>query len=173
MAKGWRRTWVRFFVTGWLHGSIRWELEADERGVWADLIVLAGECGREGRIEDNSGKPYPRSFIANGLNIPRELLDRTVAKCQRAGRIDANDEVIIITNWALYQSEYERQKPYRQGKGHKEKTPEQKLDSEYQNALTIAIGDFKRKHGHRPQDQELLKLTDKVRAKYYGEEKTE
>lgn len=111
-----RRTWVKLFVTGWLHGSIRWQLEPDERGVWADLIAMAGECGKEGKICDNDGRAYPRQFIANTLNIPIELLDRTIAKCMHDGRIEEKSDIIKITNWAVYQSEYERQKPYRQAK---------------------------------------------------------
>lgn len=113
MSKGWKRTWVKIFVTGWLHGSIRWQLEPDERGVWADLIVLAGECGKEGILCDNDDKPYPRNFIASQFNIPLELLDRTIAKCRHDGRIDDRDDLIVISKWKSYQSEYERQKPYR------------------------------------------------------------
>ena len=110
------RAWVKVHVKGWLHGSIRWQLTPAERGVWADLIVLAGECGQEGKICDNDQRPYPRDFIANQLNIPLELLGRTIAKCRHEGRIDDRDDVIVITNWAAYQSEYERQKPYRDAK---------------------------------------------------------
>jgi len=115
MARGaTRRTWVKFFITGWLHGSIRWQLEAEERGVWADLICMAGECGQGGLIADNDGRPLPWSFIANRLNIPEELLERTVAKCKHEGRlVGGDDNTLKITNWAAYQSEYERQKPHR------------------------------------------------------------
>lgn len=109
-------TWVKIYITGWLHGSIRWQLEADERGVWADLIVWAGECLSGGKIVDNDGRPYPREFIANQLNIPQELLDRTIAKCKHEGRIDDKDDIISLTNWSTYQSEYERQKSYREKK---------------------------------------------------------
>lgn len=111
--RGSRRTWVKFFITGWLHGSIRWQLAPDERSVWADLICLAGECSQEGRISDNDDRAYPRDFIANQLNIPPELLDRTIAKCRHEGRIADDDNVIIIVNWGKYQSEYDRQKKYR------------------------------------------------------------
>ena len=115
MARGaTRRSWVKLFITGWLHGSIRWQLEADERSVWADLICLAGECGQCGLIADNDGRPLPWSFIANRLNIPQELLERTIAKCKHEGRLEnCDDDTIRITNWSAYQSEYERQKPYR------------------------------------------------------------
>ena len=109
-----KRSWVKFWVTGWLHGSIRWQLDPSERGVWADLICLAGECGQDGKICDNDGRPYPRDFIANQLNIPQILLDRTIAKCRHEGRLDDRDDVIIVTNWKNYQSEYDRVKKYRE-----------------------------------------------------------
>ena len=108
-----KRSWIKLWVTGWLHGSIRWQLEPSERSVWADLLCMAGECGREGAICDNDGRPYPRDFIANQLNIPATLLNQTVAKCKREGRIEERDDVIIIANWHNYQSEYDRVKKYR------------------------------------------------------------
>jgi len=112
-------SWVKIYITGWLHGSIRWQLEPAERGVWADLIVMAGQCMMGGRICDNDGRPFPREYIANQFNIPQELLDVTIAKCRHEGRIEDIDDVIVISNWTAYQSEYERQKKYR----GKEPTP--------------------------------------------------
>ena len=108
-----RRTWIKLFITGWLHGSIRWQLEPDERSVWADLICVAGECGKDGKISDNDGKPLPRPYLANHLNIESELLDRTIAKCRHEGRLVDRDDILIIANWKSYQSEYQRQKPSR------------------------------------------------------------
>lgn len=109
-----KMTWVKIHVTGWLHGSIRYQLEADERGVWADLIILAGQCLAAGKICDNDGRGYPLSYIANQLNIKPELLERTLVKCKSEGRITEADGMLIVTNWQYYQSEYERQKVYRQ-----------------------------------------------------------
>ena len=114
--KGWKRTWVKLFVTGWLHGSIRWQLEPDERSVWADLICLAGQCGHEGAICDNDGKTLPRDFISNQLNIKQTLLDRTIAKSIHDNRLEEVDGCLYIVNWSSYQSEYERQKKSRQKK---------------------------------------------------------
>jgi len=111
-----KMTWVKLHINGWLHGSIRWQLEPDERGVWADLIAMAGQCLSGGKICDNDERPYPRDFIAGQLNIPLELLDRTIAKCRREGRLEDRDDMIVLTNWQVYQSEYERQKAYREKK---------------------------------------------------------
>jgi len=111
-----KMTWVKLYITGWLHGSIRYQLEPDERGVWADLIAMAGQCLSGGRICDNSGVAYPRGYIANQLNIPFELLERTIDKCKKEGRIHESKGILSITNWSAYQSEYERQKKYRRKK---------------------------------------------------------
>ena len=112
-----RRAWVKLYITGILHGSIRWQLEPDERSVFIDLLCMAGECSKEGKICDNDSLPFPRSYIANHLNIATELLERTIKKCIDTKRIDEEDGVLVITNWTSYQSEYERQKPYRQRQG--------------------------------------------------------
>jgi len=109
-----KMTWVKLHVSGWLHGSIRYQLEPDERGVWADLIAMAGQCLARGRICDNDGIAYPKQYIANQLNISLELLERTLGKCKKEGRIAEIKGVIGITHWKEYQSEYERQIPYRQ-----------------------------------------------------------
>jgi len=108
-----RRTWVKLFVTGWLHGSIRWQFTAEERGVWADIIAIGGEIGQDGKICDNDGRPLPRDFIANQLNIKQVLLDRVIAKCIHEGRLEEVDGVLTLANWTRYQSEYTRQKKSR------------------------------------------------------------
>ena len=110
-----KRTWVKFHVTGWLHGTIRYQLTPAERSVWADLICLAGQCGQNGSITDNNGHAYPDEYLAGQLNIPLELLNTTIEKCREDGRVSKNGAIKIM-NWDVYQSEYERQKPYRQSK---------------------------------------------------------
>jgi len=111
-----RRTWIKLYPIDCLEGSIRYQLEADERGVWYDLLNLAAICATPGLISDKDSRPYPHDFIASRLNISVELLEASLAKCIEEGRISENVNGIHITNWAPYQSEYERQKPYREQK---------------------------------------------------------
>ncbi|MCK4788081.1 MAG: DnaD domain protein [Desulfobacteraceae bacterium] len=113
----WKRRWIKLCVTGWLHGSIRWQFTSEERGVWADLLAWAGEIQKSGAICDNDGRPLPRDFMANALNIKQELLGRVIAKCIHEGRLEDKEGVLFVTNYEAYQSEYERQKPYRQQPG--------------------------------------------------------
>jgi len=112
-----RRPWIKLYPIDCLDGSIRYQLEPDERGVWYDLLNFSAICAEPGTIADKDGRPYPRSFIANRLNIELELLEAALAKCIEEGRIkEINGGVIRITNWGAYQSEYQRQKPYREKK---------------------------------------------------------
>ena len=120
---GWKRTYVKMFPKECLFGSIRYQLLADERGVWYELIYFSALCLNPGTISDNDGRPYPHSFIANRLNISEELLERTLEKCELEGRIIDDKTGIHITNWAAYQSEYQRQKPYREAKKKAEGKP--------------------------------------------------
>ncbi len=123
-----RRTWIKLYPIDCLEGSIRYQLEADERGVWYDLLNLSAICSTPGTISDKDNRPYPHSFIANRLNIEIELLDRTLTKCEEEGRISENDTGIHITNWTAYQSEYERQKPYRERKKEKGPAPKRLME---------------------------------------------
>ena len=127
---GTRRTWIKLYPIDCLDGSIRYQLEADERGVWYDLLNFSAICATAGTIADKDNRPFPHTFIANRLNISAELLERTLDKCKQEGRISENATGIHITNWSAYQSEYERQKPYRRRKGEKGPAPQELLEDE-------------------------------------------
>jgi len=109
-----RRPWLKLWAIECLEGSIRYQLNAAERGTWYDLLALARVCGHSGVIADRDMRPFPHDFIANRLNISLVLLDTTLEKCKAEGRLEENETGIHITHWDIYQSEYERQKPYRQ-----------------------------------------------------------
>ncbi|MFQ5997097.1 MAG: phage replisome organizer N-terminal domain-containing protein [Dehalococcoidales bacterium] len=117
--------WVKLWVNESLQGTIRFDLEPDERGVWYDLLVLAGQCQLDGIIAAGLGRPYPPNWLAGTLNISLELLERTLRKCEQSGKIEVDSYGIHILNWSKYQSEYDRQRPYRQKK--KEETHEAKI----------------------------------------------
>ena len=114
------RKWVKIWVRECLAGTIRFDFEPAERGVWYDLIVLAGDCRQEGLIAAGPGRPYPHGWIAGTLNIPLELLESVLSLCIKTARLSEDGEGIRVLNWTKYQSEYDRQKPYRQNKAVKE-----------------------------------------------------
>lgn len=145
-----RRAWIKLYITGMLHGSVRWELDPAERATWVDMLLLAGECGKGGLICDNDGLPLPLQYIASHFNIPLKLLEKTLGKCIEQQRISRTDGVIRINNWATYQSEYERQRPSRQKQSVKTGNPEGDADG---------AGDTtefrKQPWEHNPQDGEV------------------
>ncbi len=109
-----KRTWIKLYTLECLEGSIRYQLSAEERGVWYDLLIFSAICRNDGVISDRDGRAFPHSFIANRLNIPLELLEETLKKCKEEGRLNENGKGIVILNWKLYQSEYSRLKKYRE-----------------------------------------------------------
>jgi len=108
-----RRTWIKLYCYERLHGSVAFQLTPEERSVWDELLCLAGLCGLDGLIADRDRRSLPHSYIAHELHISGKLLERTLTKCFEEGRLTEDEEGIHITNWRLYQSDYDRQKPYR------------------------------------------------------------
>jgi len=133
-----KRTWIKLYPVDCLEGSIRWQLESDERGAWYDLLNYSALCAIPGLIADKDGRPFPHSFIANRLNITQELLKRTLKKCIEEGRIEENDSGIHIVNFEAYQSEYERQKPYREKKkSEAPQAPQDPQDPDFSELVKI------------------------------------
>lgn len=108
------RRWVKIWVNECLTGTVRFDFTPAERSVWYDLLILAGNCRADGVIAAGPGRPYPHNWIAGTLNIPQDLLETTLKKCEEFGRVKEDENGIRIINWSKYQSEYDRQKPYRQ-----------------------------------------------------------
>ena len=108
-----KRTWIKLHIHGMLNRSVRYQLSPAERATWVDLLCFAALGPEGGLIADNDRHPFPHAFLANRFNIPLKLLETTIAKCKEEGRITEGEEGIRITHWGEYQSEYQRQKPYR------------------------------------------------------------
>ena len=110
-----KRRWIKIYAQESIDGSIRWQLTPAERSAWYDILCFSSICSNVGDICDRDGKPIPRQFIANRLNIPMQLLTSTIEKCITEGRMtEDEDGVLHITNWSRYQSEYDRQKQSRE-----------------------------------------------------------
>lgn len=108
-----RRKWIKIYPVECINGSIRYQLEPDERSVWYDLLNFAAICNNDGIIADRDKRSFPISFVANRLNISQELLERSLEKFKTEGRVSIDDHGIHIAKWSTYQSEYSRLKKYR------------------------------------------------------------
>jgi len=104
--------WIKFYTGKWLYGSGR-TMTPEKRGVWADLMALCGETKlRDGTLRFDVDRPMPRDYIANILQIDRQLFD----VCLIAYQADINtddgqprvkiwdDGTIELTNFQKYQS---------------------------------------------------------------------
>lgn len=78
--------WIKFYTGKWLYGSGR-VMTPEKRGVWADLLALAGETKfRDGSLRFEVDCPMPRDYIAGVLKIDKGLLDT----CIEAFKADIN-----------------------------------------------------------------------------------
>jgi len=97
--------WHKIHSYRWLTGSIRKDLNPDERGVWADLLAMASLSRRRGYVERSEGIGFDKEFIASFLVISSGLLNSTLEKCKAEGRIQEQDNgVLFITNFDAYQA---------------------------------------------------------------------
>ncbi len=113
-----KRKWIKLWIDECLTGTIREDIEPDERSVWYDFLLLAGRNRPPGCISANEDTPISPKRLASLLNISAGLLARALRKFDDSKRISIDLEGIIhVNNWAKYQfTDYDRQKPFRQAK---------------------------------------------------------
>jgi len=121
--KSTRRQWVKLWVNEWLDGTTRFELTAPQRLLWIDLLALAGRSRFPGLIyagEGEQGKKvgYPLAYLAGVLQMDEVALNNALKLLEHHSHITLDEVssekfVIGIANWEKYQSEYLRQKTYR------------------------------------------------------------
>lgn len=114
---GLRRIYRKSWPYDNLFGTSRFDFDATQRGIWNDLLDMAKLSRVEpGLIAPGPGRAYAHEWLAAFLNVPLESLKSTLDVCKETERIAENGDGIKILNWAKYQSEYDRQKPYRERK---------------------------------------------------------
>jgi len=92
-----------YFWTDALHNIKIYRLNLAQRGAWAWICLLAGECDKGGRIE-KGGKPLSMDEIADSLHIKskseRKELDVMIEKMIVAESLVWNDgHVLVVTNF--------------------------------------------------------------------------
>ena len=119
------RHWIKLWIKECLTGTVRYDMTAEERGVWYDLLIFAGWNRIPGTISANENVPIPHERIASWLNISTKLLNRCIDKFEKSGRLTIDGTgVIHIANWEKYQfSDYDRQKAYREKKQASDEKP--------------------------------------------------
>jgi len=110
-------TFVAIHAEKWLYGSTRQELEPDESYAWTVMLARAAITGA-----DPPGLIYftSENHLAQQLQLPIDLVQRTFEKCKKFKKIKINFSkrqeiyVLSISNWNKYQHIYMSQKAYRQ-----------------------------------------------------------
>jgi len=102
--------WFKIYGEKWFIGSTRWELTIEQRAVWVDLLARASINDTPGQIDYFSLKQ-----LADQFNVPLKLLKSTIKRCIEEKKINLlpKKRIILILSWKKYQSEYQRQVPYR------------------------------------------------------------
>ena len=109
------RDWIKIWIKESLLGTIREDLTPEERSVWYDFLLLAGNSRYPGTICANKDTALPIKRMAGILNTPELLIKRCIKKFESSNRIQIDERgVIHVLNWAKYQySDYDRQKVFR------------------------------------------------------------
>ena len=108
------KRWIRLWVNEMLRSSGLWDLTDEDWGVFLKLLALAGSCRVDGIIAQGDGKPFPENWVITTLNIPLEVWEKSKVHLVDTGRININGQGITICSWSKYQTEYDRQKPFRE-----------------------------------------------------------
>lgn len=113
-----RRTWIKLYVQGWLHGDMKDE-SITYKGVWATLLAMAGDSayGDKGVIQFGEDVGFTDEQYVSSLKISDMEWQNIKSKLSDQKRIKVlKKNCIKIVNWEHYQSEYDRQKKYRGNK---------------------------------------------------------
>lgn len=114
-----RRNWIKLYVDQCLRGSMMSELSAAQCWQWVGFLLLGGDSMAPGvifrRKDDNGGLiGYSEVTLTEMLNVDPEVYRDGIRRMVEYGKISVDEKgVITILNWHKYQSEYQRQKPYR------------------------------------------------------------
>jgi hypothetical protein len=110
-----RRNWIKLYVDQVLRGSMFNELEPDERFVWFGFLCLGGDSPIEGKICVSEKFGYTDEQLADLLKVSTDLIKKAKRKFIKYDKIVLEENnIVTICNWKKYQSEYDRQRVYRE-----------------------------------------------------------
>ena len=134
-----RRSWIKIY-TDILRGKTIKELNPAERWIWVGLLAAAGDSGYDGIICFTEDMGYTDEQLAKLLNVDLDVFITVKLKMasQEMGKITVDkNNIITINNWHLYQSEFSRQKPYRDAKKLQEQVTNNIVTKSYSPELPL------------------------------------
>jgi hypothetical protein len=145
------RTWIKLYCDKWLDGTIRDE-PLEIRAAFVDLLMLAGSgrWGDAGRIALTEKQGFPDDGFAKIIGISAQKWNKIKAVLIETERIILEDNnIILINNWAKYQSEYKRQQSYR-------KTDD--ITAKVTTKVTTKVTDEKEKEKEKEKETSVLRV---------------
>jgi len=110
-----RRSWIKLYIDQTLRGSCFSEMLPEERFIWFGFLLLAGDNASEGKISVTENTGYSIEQLSDLLKCEPELINRSIKKMVKYEKIQVDKKnVIKIIKWEKYQSEYQRQRKYRE-----------------------------------------------------------
>ena len=115
--------WIRIWTKETFSGTTFQELNAEQRGIWFSLLVMAGLDiqPQQGEVALREGIGYDTQTLAKLLDCKPKILKKTLEILQKFEKIELknsknlkNGAIIVIKNWSKYQTEYahyRREKP--------------------------------------------------------------
>jgi DNA-binding transcriptional regulator YhcF (GntR family) len=107
-----RRTWFKVFAEETLHGKLK-SLTCEEFGTAMRILCMASDNVIQGEISYAKNIPFSVQQMAGIANCTVHNFHKTLLILEKKGTIFMDNGIIKVKNWHKYQSEYERQKPYR------------------------------------------------------------
>jgi hypothetical protein len=111
------RQWFKLWPREWIYGDLRSELTIEERALWTDLLAMAALSPEDGVVCESKRNGYSVPRLAAILNFSPAFLTETIEKLSgnRLKMITVlKRNRIKIRNWRRFQSDYCRQRSYRQ-----------------------------------------------------------
>jgi hypothetical protein len=109
------RTWFKIYANKWLTGSLRGQ-SAVTRAVFIDLLALCadGKYSDDGLLQMLPAVGYDLQTMSKITGLDWRTMKAHVDILEEIGCIKRlENNILCICNWTKYQSEYDRQKPYR------------------------------------------------------------
>jgi hypothetical protein len=115
------RKWYKRYGHEFMFGSTLNELNYKECHVWSCLLDLACDSPEDGFVMAREGEGYTTAGLAFTAKCPVSIVKSALEKLVLPSGKDnipkisiLDNNIIKINKWNKYQSEYQRQKPYRQ-----------------------------------------------------------
>ncbi len=141
--------WIKIYPSKCLRGSLHFDLPYQLRGIWYELLLMAGDVDDDGLFE------FPISFLASQLGCPVKVLEEVLVTLEKTERIVRDRNKILITNWHLHQK--------MKGEPHIIRRDKPETNQEWEKELA-------RQKSHQDQVAKMSSEDLQIDAKRLGEE---